>query len=247
MKKINYLLLIFASFLISCTGSTDENQTAKVSRNFEKQQTVCIWDGVPVREAPSKDGKWISKISLGETLFFLGETAIDSTDRNNEYIKIELSDGKIAWARSYGLVIDGKIAAIKKGVPVYERPDLLTLTKKEFKEMNILAIEEVKEDWIKVIGQEKKIKGWIKKEVVTENKEDVAVAILASKQLMKNGEIIPEKIEEFLENLPYKNSVFNEYIRSQIIEEEVVIEEVVEEVVMEENSEDTEIAEVVEE
>jgi len=243
MKKINYLFLIFAALLISCSGNTEVKEKTKVSRNFEKQQTVCIWDGVPVREEPTKDGKWVSKISLGESLFFLGEESIDSTDNDREYIKVELSDGKIAWARSYGLIINGKIAAVKEGVPVYERPDLLTLTKKEFKEMNILAIEEVKEDWIKVIGQERKIKGWIKKEVVTENKEDVAVAILASKQLMKDGEIVPEKIEEFLENLPYKNSVFNEYIKAQIVEEEVVVEETQEAEIQEE----VEAAEVVEE
>jgi hypothetical protein len=248
MKKINYLLLFFAAFLISCSGNTDtKEKTNKVSRNFEKQQTVCIWDGVPVREEPSKDGKWLSKISLGESLFFLGETAVDSTDNNREYIKVELSDGKIAWASSYGLVIDGSVAAVKEKVPVYERPDLLTLTKKEFKEMDILAIEEVKEDWIKVIGQKKKIKGWIKKSVVTENKEDIAVAILASKLLMKDGEIVPEKIEEFLESLPYKNSFFNQYIKSQIIEEEVVIEESVEEVELEEVSEEVETEEITEE
>ena len=238
MKKINYLLLFFTALLISCSGNTEVKEKTKVSRNFEKQQTVCIWDGVPVREEPSKDGKWLSKISLGESLFFLGETVLDTTDNDREYIKVELSDGEIAWARSYGLVINGSVAAVKEKVPVYERPDLLTLTKKEFKEMDILAIEEVKEDWIKVIGQEKKINGWIKKSVVTENKEDVAVAILASKQLMKNGEIDPEKIEEFLENLPYKNSFFNQYIKSQIIEEEVVVEEPVEEIEMEEISEE---------
>jgi hypothetical protein len=232
MKRINYLLLIFAAFLISCSGNTEVKEKANVNEDFEKQQTVCIWDGVPVRETPSKDGKWVTKINLGETLYFLGETVIDSTDNNRDYISVELSDGTIAWARSYGLIINGKVAAIKEKVSVYDRPDLLTLSEDEFKVMDILVIEEEKEDWIKVVGKQKKIDGWIKKEVVTENKEDVAVAILASKQLMKDGEIIPEKIEEFLENLPYKNSVFSEYIKSQIVEEEMV--EVTEDVVVEE-------------
>ena len=234
MKIINYLTLIFAIFLIACSGNTENKgeQTA-VSENVEKQQTVCIWDGVPVRETPSKDGKWISKISLGETLYYLGELAVDSADNNREYIKVELSDGKIAWARNYGLVIEGKIAAIKEDVPVYERPDLLTLTKKKFYKMNVLAIEETKEDWIKVIGKERKIKGWIKSNVVTEDKEDIAVAIMASKKIIdKNNEIIVEKIEEFIEELPYKNSVFIEYLNGKLAEQQAlsVEEEIIEEV-----------------
>ena len=232
MKKMKYVTLIFAIFLIACSGNNEnKGEQVAISENFEKQQTVCIWDGVPVRETPSKDGKWISKISLGETLYYLGEMAVDSADSNREYIKVELSDGKVAWARSYGLVIEGKIAAIKDNVPVYERPDLLTLTKKEFYKMDVLAIEETKEDWIKVIGKERKIKGWIKSDVVTENKEDIAVAIMASKQLInKDNEIIVEKIEEFIEELPYENSIFIEYLKEKLAEQQAVQEETLEEV-----------------
>lgn len=243
MKKINYALLVFSIFLISCTGLTDKES--------QRQQTVCIYKDVPVRELPSKDGKWVSKLNLGETLYFLGEVAVDSTDNNREYLKVELSDGKIAWAMSYGLIINAKIAAVKENVPVYERPDLVTLTKNEFTIMDILAIEEAKENWIKVVGENKKIKGWIKQGVITENKEDVAVAILASKQLMNNGDFVLEKIEEFLENLPYKNSFFIGYIRSQIVIEDVVaeveVEEVSEEVVVEELVEETQMEEISEE
>lgn len=241
--------MLVAILLASCSGNTEIKEKSKAPKNFEKQETVCIWDGVPIREEPSKDGKWISKVNLGESLYFLGETAVDSLDEKREFIKVELSDGTIAWARSYGLIINGKVAAVKENVSVYDRPDLLTLSKKEFRVMDILAIEEVKEDWIKVIGNQKKVKGWIKKDVVTENKEDIAVAILASKQLMNNGEIIPEKIEEFLENLPYKNSFFNEYIKSLVVEEEVAAEEVVEETedVVIEEVQDEQIEETTEE
>lgn len=232
MKKINYLAFIFAIFLIACSGNNEKKgEQAVAGENFEKQQTVCIWDGVPVREQPSKDGKWVSKISLGETLYYLGETAVDSSDNNREYIKVELSDDKVAWARSYGLVINGKIAAVKDDVPVYERPDLLTLTKKEFYKMNVLAIEETKEDWIKVIGKERKIKGWIKSNAVTEDKEDVAVAILASKQLIdKENKLIVEKIEKFIEELPYENSAFIKYLKEKLAEQQAVEEEIIEEV-----------------
>jgi len=236
-------------FLTSCAGFTDKES--------QKQQTVSIYKDVPVRELPSKDGKWVSKLNLGETLYFLGEVAVDSSDNNREYLKVELSDGKVAWAMSYGLIINAKIAAVKESVPVYERPELVTLTKNEFNTMDILAIEESKDNWIKVVGENKKIKGWIKKDIVTENEEDVAVAILASKQLRyKNKDLNLDKIEEFIENIPYKNSFFINYLKEQIkdsqieVEEELVIETdtvVEEEIVVEEPAEEVEQEEISEE
>jgi hypothetical protein len=240
MKKINYLLLLFSLFLFSCSGFTDKE-------NDKKQQTVSIYDGVPVKETPSKEGQWVSKLNLGETLYFLGEEVVDSSDNNREYFKVELSDGKIAWAMSYGLIVNAKIAAIKENVPVYERPDLVTLTKNVFNTMDVVAIEEIKDGWIKVVGENKKIKGWINQSVVTENKEDVAVAILATKQLMKNGKIIPEKIDGFLMNLPYKNSFFIGYIKALVANEEPVeepeFEETSNEVDVEESVEESQIEE----
>ena len=244
MKKINYLLLLFSLFLISCAGFTDKE-------NDKKQQTVSIYDGVPVKETPSKEGAWVSKLNLGETLYFLGEEVVDSSDNNREYFKVELSDGKIAWAMSYGLIVNAKVAAIKENVPVYERPDLVTLTKNVFNTMDIVAIEEVKDSWIKVVGENKKIKGWINQGVVTENKEDVAVAILASKQLRnKNKDLNLDEIEGFIKDLPYKNSVFINYLKDQIkdsqieVEEEIVLES---DTVIEESVKNTLIEEVSEE
>ncbi len=248
MKKSNYVFLLLLIFISSCAGLTDKEK--------QKQQTVSIYKDVPVRELPSKDGKWVSKLNLGETLYFLGEEAVDSSDNNREYLKVELSDGKVAWAMSYGLIVNAKIAAVKESVPVYERPDLVTLTKNEFNIMDVLAIEETKDSWIKVIGENKKIKGWIKQGVVTENEEDVAVAILASKQLRnKNKDLNLDKIEEFIENIPYKNSFFINYLKEQItdsqieVEEEIVLETdtVVEEVVVEEPVKEVELEEVSEE
>lgn len=215
MKKLNYLTISFIMFISACSLNT--GQTG------DKEQTICIWDGVPIQEEPFKGSKSISKINLGETLFYLGQSVIDSADRNREYLKIELSDGNVAWARSYGLVVGAKVAAIKENVPVYERPDLLSLTEKIFYKMNVVAIVEVKEDWIKVIGKEKKTIGWINNRVVTENKEDVAVAILAAKKvIIKNDDLYQEKIEDFLKEIPYKNSIFIDYLRSKVLPKDIV-------------------------
>jgi hypothetical protein len=235
MKKINYLILIILALVYSCGGSS-ENKTKQESEVVasEKKQTVCIWNGVPVRETPSKDGKWVSSISLGETVTFLGKVAIDSLDKNREYLYVELSDGKVAWANSYGLIVDGKIAVLKEDAPIYKRPDLLTITEESFDKMDVLAIEETKDEWIKVIGEKKKLLGWIKNNTVTESKEDIAFSIMVSKELKgKDGSFIIDKIEEFIEKTPYVNSIFISYLNELLAEskvfEELAVEEVIEE------------------
>ncbi|MCD4834662.1 MAG: SH3 domain-containing protein [Bacteroidales bacterium] len=226
MKKINYLILIFSAFIFAC-GSNGGNKIQQEDNetNFEKKQTVCIWNGVPVRETPTKDGKWVSSISLGETVTFLGGIAIDSLDKNREYLHVELSDGKVAWANSYGLIIDSKIAVLKEEAPIYKRPDLLTITEKRFSKMDVLAIEETKEEWIKVVGEKKKLKGWIKSNTVIESKEDIALSIMVSKELKeKNGDLKIDDIDEFIEKSPYQNSIFISYLKEILAESKVVDE-----------------------
>lgn len=160
--------------------------------------------------------------------------AIDSLDKNREYLYVELSDGKVAWANSYGLIVDSKIAALKEDIPIYKRPDLLTITEKTFDKMDVLAIEETKGEWIKVVGEKKKLLGWIKNNTVTESKEDVAFSIMVSKELKeKDGSLIIDKIEEFIEKTPYVNSIFISYLKEALAEskvnEELATEEIIEE------------------
>ncbi|NOQ23968.1 MAG: hypothetical protein GQ564_01280 [Bacteroidales bacterium] len=238
MKKINYLILILLAFVYACGGSS-ENNTKQESEEvtLENKQTVCIWNGVPVRETPSKDGKWVSSISLGETVTFLGKVAIDSLDRNREYLYVELSDGKVAWANSYGLIVDGKIAVLKEDAPIYKRPDLLTITENTFDRMDVLAIEETKDEWIKVVGEKKKLLGWIKYNTVTESKEDIAFSIMVSKELKeKDGSLILDKIEEFIEKTPYVNSIFISYLKEALAESKIIEEIATEEIIEESDS-----------
>ncbi len=213
--KFNYYLLAAALFLVSCKNNTGEttSSTEEVKTAVESVIAVCISNGVPVRAEASKGAKYISSLNLGETLVYLGDSKKDSTDGDKEYYHVELSDGTIAWARSYGVLIDGNPAAIITETPIYKRPDLVTKTNKNFYPLEFIAVVGEKEDWIEVIGAGKTKKGWIQASAITLQQEDVATATLASKDLLIDGKIVSEKIDVFLENLPYKNTQFIAYLQ----------------------------------
>lgn len=235
MKNLFYLF-VCVSLFASCADGDKKTDNSAETLKAEKVECICLWDGVSIREEAAKKGKYISSVSLGEKVTFLGETKIDSLDKNREYIKIELSDGTVGWSTKTLYAIDAYAAAINDFAPIFKRPDILTTTEKKFEKMDIVAVVSAKDDWVEVQGNQKKLKGWIKKQAITTNAEDIAVCVLVEKKLKKGSEIKVEEIEAFLEELPYKNSQFisllndlnNEYkteLESATEETEEVIEE----------------------
>jgi hypothetical protein len=226
-------IFIFSIILVSCKNEAGKSTDSSIkgAGSAKKITAVCISNGVPIREEPHKEGKWISSMNLGETSEYLGESVIDSADRVREYYRLELSDGSVQWVQSYGILLDAKPAAVVSETPIYVRPDLVTKTDKSFKTVEFLAIVNEKDDWIEVVGAEKRKSGWIKKEAVSMQKEDVAVATLANKALIdKNGDIMLDKLPAFLDNLPYQNTRLASYLQ-QLLEEHVenTIEESIQE------------------
>lgn len=230
--RIFYFLLITAIFFGACKSSTEENTSETEATTeqvvVEKVEAVCVSNGTPLRAEPNKEGKYLSSLNLGETFLYLGESATDSNDTRRKYYKVELSDGSVAWARTYGVKVDAKPAAITNNTPIYKRPDLVTKTDKELKVLEFIAIISEKEEWIEVVGEGSKKSGWIMKQNITTNMEDVATATLASKELLKNGEIQQDKIIEFIEASPYQSSQFIAYLQNMLDAqvEEAVLESI---------------------
>ncbi|UCH15223.1 MAG: hypothetical protein JSV22_04450, partial [Bacteroidales bacterium] len=199
----------------------------------EKVQGVCIWDGIAIREEPSRNSELMSTLNLGESFYYLNKSATDSSHKNQKYLNIELSDGSIAWAAEFGLIIDAKTGVVKEKVPIYKRPDLLTISNQEFSPMDILAVTEESDDWLKVTGEKKKLKGWIKKSFVSLNEEDIAFALIAKRELdSRDDKSLLDKIQNILENNPYPGSMFVETLNKIAQEEknkkrleEIMIEE----------------------
>jgi hypothetical protein len=203
----------------------------------EEKNIVCVWDGVPVRQTPSKSGKYLSAITLGETITDLEESVKDSTDKNREYYKVMLSDGKQGWAPTYGLIKNATIGVAKADISLYKRPDLLTITDNKLKAMEFIAVTNTKEDWIEILGEQKKKTGWIKKDAITTNKEDITTSILINKKLAANDGLSKlDKYKAIVAQAPYPGSVFIENINSQIAELTAVVAEVPPAAIVEETS-----------
>ena len=226
--KIHANPIIFAFialFILFISCKSDKPKESKSIKDTklkvkEKVAGVCIWDGIAIREEPSRKALLISTLNLGESFYYLNTHAIDSSHKNQKYLNIELSDGTIAWAAEFGLIINAKTGVIKDKVPIYKRPDLLTISDEEFSPMDILAITEENDDWLKVIGEKKRLKGWIKKPYVSVNEEDIAFALIAKRMLAaKDDKPLLDKIQNILDNNPYPTSIFVETL-NKIAQEE---------------------------
>ena len=178
--------------------------------------TICIWDKAVLRGVPSrKTGKFLSAIALGEKVTYLGESRTDSTDKDLEFLKIRLSDGKEGWTLAYVLVRNAVPGAITQKTFVYRRPDLLTVTDKSLEPMDMVAITKIDGDWLEVVGNQRKVSGWIKNTGVSMREEDVAVAILAIKAFReKDAEKKQLMLEAIMENPELSSSVFMAGLRA---------------------------------
>ena len=92
--------------------------------------------------------------------------------------------------------------------------------------MNIVAVEEEKDDWIRVTGEVRTKTGWIQSEAIRKDKEDVVTAVLLRKALKGKGNNLPrEEMEAIIEKLPYPDSFFANLVLQRYNEEETVANE----------------------
>jgi hypothetical protein len=203
-----------------------QNQnTGEQSQNLSPKGIVCIWDGLIIREAPQKNAKTLSTMSLGETVIDLDSSSIDANDKKREYYKVRLSDGKEGWAPSYGAIKNASAAVFKTNASLYKRPDLLTITETRFVPMEFVAITSSLEDWIEVTSEQKKKSGWVKKDAITKAREDIATAVLINKKLLSNdGLSNTDKIKTLITDAPYPSSIFIGLLKQKLVADSLFIE-----------------------
>lgn len=170
---------------------------------------VSVWDRIAARSEPLRNAPRVSLLSLGESFLYLDTFAIDSSSDNTKFLKARLSDSSVVWVYDFASVLNAKPAVITSEVPLYLRPDLLTITDTRMHSMEIVAVVEEWDDWIKVVSEKKEQTGWIKKEFLTTNTIDLAFSLLVKRSLEEQD---PEKrisqLEELLDTNPYPNTVF---------------------------------------
>jgi hypothetical protein len=192
-----------------------EVQLAPVEKPMEGVPSVCIFDNSTVKSEPSQKGKLISTLAAGEKVIFLKQEKLDSADRNKKYIKIKLSDGKEGWALDNSLAVDAKPAVAICKTIIYLRPDLVTITNKEFLPMEFIAVTKPENEWCEAKGRELKKTGWIKSIYTSVKDEDITVALLANKALAETSkDKKKEKLNAIINNPSFSNSIFIDTLKT---------------------------------
>ena len=92
---IRYVIFAFtALFILFISCKSDKIKESKSLKDAkltmkEKLSGVCIWDGIAIREKPSRNALLISTLNQGESFYYLNTHAIDSSHRNQKYLNIE--------------------------------------------------------------------------------------------------------------------------------------------------------------
>jgi hypothetical protein len=125
-----------------------------------------------------------------------------------------LSDGKEGWASEYSLAIDAKPAVAIQRTVIHLRPDLVTVTDKEFSPMEFIAVSKPENEWCETKGMEGKKKGWIKSNSISLKDEDITVSLLANKAMAEtNKDKKKEKIEAIVNNPSFSSSMFMDTLK----------------------------------
>ena len=208
-EKFTFLLgIVLLQILTACNNSTPEKPDNTQS-NPHQIIGVSVWDRISTRSEPRRKSPSTTLLSLGESFLYMDTFAIDSSYNNTKFLKARLSDSSIVWVYGFASVINAKPAVITNEVPLYMRPDLLTITEKRIHSMEIVAVIEEWDNWIMVVNEKKEKVGWIKKEYITDNTIDLAFALLAKRKLEEeDAEQKIRNLEDLLENNPYPNSIF---------------------------------------
>lgn len=209
LTSVSMFLAITSFFLIQCDSEIEPPRLGSKAQMGKRVPAVCIVDGASLRDGPTAAADWKTSIALGEKVTWLGIGETDSTKESREYYKIQLSDSTIGWTTSYALELNAEPAVIVNRVLLYRRPDFKTMTDSEYQPMEFVAILETDTDWLHVMGENRKKRGWISRSAASMREDDVAVGVLASKALEESDkEQRRQRIVDILENPAFANSTF---------------------------------------
>jgi len=218
-----YLTIILIFSMPGCKNATT-NQISTSNTDSTKIIGVSVWDRISARSEPLRNSSRVSLLSMGEKFIYLDTFAIDSSYNNTKFLKARLSDSAIVWVYDFASVLNAKPAVVTKEVPLYLRPDLLTISDEKLGTMEIVAVEEVWDEWIKVVSEKKEKRGWIKKEFITYQEIDLAFALLVKRDLeVEDPGLRLQTLQELYDNNPYPNTVFIPALKSEIDHQQQLI------------------------
>ncbi len=236
MKSTHLITSLIVLIVFGCTSTSTQSEQVAEETKLDTITAICVLDNLSVRAVPSNEGKWLTSISVGEAVSYLGVDSITMEGKKERtYAQVMLAGGKTGWTRKDLIVPDGKVAVFLAENTVYKRPDLLTKTDKAFSAMDIVAIKSRQEDWMEVVGKrtgEEWIEtGWVKGTNLSQDAIDVAVAKFGGKAVAQKDETKKtEMIQEILSNTDFSGSKFIPTLQEMLDAQTEVVEEAVEEV-----------------
>ena len=204
--KIIYPCLIFPALIISCSGNKNDSGFS-TSEKITLTEAVCIMDEIPIYEESRINSPIVSSAQLGEIVQLVNpQTSIQEPDPGKLY-KVRLPEGSNAWISGAGILTQVKPAAILKETAIYTDTGAGTPTGKSFKQAEYAVVTSENDAWVKLTGAGKRKIGWVKKEMISTDPSDIHVAILAHSYLLeKNGNLMTDKLPDFIRQLPDKNT-----------------------------------------
>lgn len=194
-----------------------EEDAAPVSQPV---QAVSIYDGLYFRNGPSSNETAVYRLKKGEIVTWMGESAVDQRDeRKWEFFRIRLTDGSDGWALSYYIVPEATPAAVISRASIYSKNNLISKTDENLEPMDIIAVLEEQDEWLKVVFDDKAREFWIKPGHISKAEVDIAVANQVMNALsVESDEEKAEKLKAVLDEEAFTDSIFIPLIESDLQE-----------------------------
>jgi hypothetical protein len=217
-KIIGYLLtslLILLSFSCQEKKKPIQFNVAPAEKPFTGIPSVCLFENTAVISEPFQIGMKISTLAMGEKVLYMKDEKLNPSDRNIKYLKIKLSDGKDGWVPENSLALDAKPAVAICKTVIYLRPDLVTITNKQFEAMDFVAVSASQNEWCEAKGGENKKFGWIKSIYTSQKDEDITVALLAKKALAQTKrDAKKNQLAAIINNPSFTGSIFIDTLKT---------------------------------
>ncbi|MCS7075217.1 MAG: hypothetical protein NZ455_00815 [Bacteroidia bacterium] len=194
-----------------------EKNTSKEDKEKSSTIAICVYDKMSILTKPSrKEGKWITSLSLGEKVTYLGDEQKDETGKYS-FVKVRTLGNQEGYADARVIIPNAEVACITDHTPIYSRPELTTVTQNSFEPFDIIAIVSTQGDWTEIVGKRRKgtwiDKGWIKSKSISKDEKDIATAVYCVRALSQNTtEKTLAELKKIQNNNDLKGSIFDEDI-----------------------------------
>lgn len=232
----NKILISILFLIIGCSQEATEEKTTTeitvtedslIKGNTDTQEAVnervfiSLWNRISLHETPSEKEKPITSVYFGESGLFLdAKSNRIVAESGKEYFKVRLKDSTEGWIDSKYIVLDAEPYVVTKETKLYKRPDILTPSTNSIKKMQYIVVVEENDEWLKIKTKKEDgtfMGGWLKSNYCSNNKSDIAVAILSGKAMENESrENIKQALNEILNNPEFKESVFISDIKRKV-------------------------------